>query len=71
MGAVFKMDRTTACKLVKFLVKALFLSLGSMNTLPANEISDLKRKLKKLKKLKYVIIDGTERPIRRPTDKDL
>ncbi|TQE50915.1 transposase family protein, partial [Leptospira interrogans] len=30
-----------------------------------------KRKLKKLKKLKYVIIDGTERPIRRPTDKDL
>ncbi|EMY23425.1 transposase, IS4 family [Leptospira interrogans serovar Australis str. 200703203] len=42
-----------------------------MNTLPANEISDLKRKLKKLKKLKYVIIDGTERPIRRPTDKDL
>ncbi|EMI62063.1 hypothetical protein LEP1GSC200_0706, partial [Leptospira interrogans serovar Pomona str. CSL10083] len=34
-----------------------------MNTLPANEISDLKRKLKKLKKLKYVIIDGTERPI--------
>nr|EMN20807.1 hypothetical protein LEP1GSC063_3045 [Leptospira santarosai serovar Arenal str. MAVJ 401] len=52
-------------------MKALFLSLGSMNTLPANEISDLKRKLKKLKKLKYVIIDGTERPIRRPTDKDL
>nr|WP_232421979.1 transposase family protein [Leptospira interrogans] len=49
----------------------MFLSLGSMNTLPANEISDLKRKLKKLKKLKYVIIDGTERPIRRPTDKDL
>ncbi|MDI7158424.1 transposase family protein [Leptospira santarosai] len=42
-----------------------------MNTLPANEISKLKRKLKKLKKLKYVIIDGTERPIRRPTDKDL
>ncbi|ALE37908.1 transposase [Leptospira interrogans serovar Hardjo-prajitno] len=53
------------------MVEALFLSLGSMNTLPANEISDLKRKLKKLKKLKYVIIDGTERPLRRPTDKDL
>ncbi|EKO89038.1 transposase, IS4 family [Leptospira interrogans serovar Grippotyphosa str. 2006006986] len=65
------MDRTTSCKLVKLLAEALFLSLGSMNTLPANEISDLKRKLKKLKKLKYVIIDGTERPIRRPTDKDL
>ncbi|WP_234369516.1 transposase [Leptospira santarosai] len=71
MEAVFKIDRTTACKLVKFLAQALFLSLGSMNTLPANEISDLKRKLKKLKKLKYVIIDGTERPIKRPTDKDL
>ncbi|EMK10381.1 DDE family endonuclease domain protein [Leptospira kirschneri] len=65
------MDRTTACKLVKLLAEALFLSLDSMNTLPANEISDLKRKLKKLKKLKYVIIDGTERSIRRPTDKDL
>ncbi|EMJ58443.1 DDE family endonuclease domain protein [Leptospira interrogans serovar Valbuzzi str. Duyster] len=65
------MDRTTTCKLVKLLAEALFFSLGSMNTLPANEISDLKRKLKKLKKLKYVIIDGTERPIRRPTDKDL
>ncbi|EKO35737.1 helix-turn-helix domain-containing protein [Leptospira santarosai] len=71
LGVVFKMDRTTACKLVKFLAEALFLSLGSMNILPANEISDLKRKLKKLKKLKYVIIDGTERTIRRPTDKDL
>ncbi|EKO04944.1 transposase, IS4-like family protein [Leptospira interrogans serovar Pyrogenes str. L0374] len=65
------MDRTTSCKLVKLLAEALFLSLGSMNTLPANEISDLKRKLKKLKKLKYVIIDETEKPIRRPTDKDL
>ncbi|EMJ64022.1 hypothetical protein LEP1GSC197_1079, partial [Leptospira interrogans serovar Pomona str. CSL4002] len=32
-------------------MEALLLSLGSMNTLPANEISDLKRKLKKLKKL--------------------
>ncbi|MCH1913515.1 transposase [Leptospira noguchii] len=61
------MDRTTACKLVKLLAEALFLSLGSMNTLPANESSDFKSKLKKLKKLKYVIIDGTERP----TDKDL
>ncbi|WP_367648990.1 transposase family protein [Leptospira interrogans] len=71
LGVVFKMDRTTSCKLVKLLAEALFLSLGSINTLPANEISDLKRKLKKLKKLKYVIIDGTERPIRRPTDKDL
>ncbi|MCH5434677.1 transposase, partial [Leptospira interrogans serovar Canicola] len=71
LGVVFKMDRTTSCKLVKLLTEALFFSLGSMNTLPANEISDLKRKLKKLKKLKYVIIDGTERPIRRPTDKDL
>ncbi|MCH1913058.1 transposase [Leptospira noguchii] len=71
LGAVFKMDRTTACKLVKLLAEVLFLSLGSMNTLPANEISDLKKKLKKLKKLKYVIIDGTERPIRRPTGKDL
>nr|WP_025181103.1 transposase family protein [Leptospira interrogans] len=53
------------------MAEALFLSLDSMNTLPANEISDLKRKLKKFKKLKYVIIDGTERPIRRPTNKDL
>ncbi|EMO61304.1 hypothetical protein LEP1GSC133_0273 [Leptospira borgpetersenii serovar Pomona str. 200901868] len=49
MGAVFGMDRTTACKLVKLLAEALFLSLGSMNTLPANEMSDLGRKLKKLK----------------------
>ncbi|WP_332307795.1 transposase family protein [Leptospira interrogans] len=71
LGAAFKMDRTAACKLVKLMTEALFLSLGSMNTLPANEISDLKRKLKKLKKLKYVIIDGTERPIRRLTDKDI
>ncbi|EMO64517.1 DDE family endonuclease [Leptospira borgpetersenii serovar Pomona str. 200901868] len=71
LGAVFGMDRTTACKLVKLLAEALFLSLGSMNTLPANEMSDLRRKLKKLKKLKYVIIDGTERPTRRPTNKEL
>ncbi|EMS86504.1 helix-turn-helix domain-containing protein, partial [Leptospira noguchii] len=38
LGACFKMDRTTACKLVKLLAEALFLSLGSMNTLSANEI---------------------------------
>ncbi|EMM75007.1 hypothetical protein LEP1GSC038_0894 [Leptospira weilii str. 2006001855] len=36
------MDRTNACKLVKLLAEALFLSLGTMNTLPANEISDPK-----------------------------
>ncbi|EKR73399.1 hypothetical protein LEP1GSC074_2403 [Leptospira noguchii str. Hook] len=47
------------------MAEALFLSLGSMNTISANEISDLKRKFKKLKKLKYVIIDGTERHLQK------
>ncbi|UOG38710.1 hypothetical protein MAL08_05215 [Leptospira noguchii] len=51
--------------MIKLLAEALFLSLGSMNTISANEISDLKRKFKKLKKLKYVIIDGTERHLQK------
>ncbi|EMO28748.1 hypothetical protein LEP1GSC170_3135 [Leptospira interrogans serovar Bataviae str. HAI135] len=35
--------------MIKLLAEVLFLSLGSMNTISANEISDLKRKFKKLK----------------------
>ncbi|EKR99652.1 hypothetical protein LEP1GSC125_3345 [Leptospira mayottensis 200901122] len=38
--------------MIKLSAEILFLSLGSMDALPANEIFYLKRKLKKLKKLK-------------------
>ncbi|EKR74262.1 hypothetical protein LEP1GSC041_1975 [Leptospira noguchii str. 2006001870] len=46
-------------------MKALFLSLDSINALPANEIPDLKRKSK------YLIINETKRFIRMSKDKVL
>ncbi|MCH1891528.1 hypothetical protein [Leptospira interrogans] len=42
-----------------------------MNTLPANEISDLKRKLKKLKKLKYVIFTKGRKSILQDIEENL
>ncbi|EMI63640.1 hypothetical protein LEP1GSC072_2659 [Leptospira noguchii str. Bonito] len=51
--------------MIKLLAEALFLSLGSMNTISANEISDLKRKFKKLKKTEVCNHDGTERHLQK------
>lgn len=70
LGIIFDMDRTTACKQVHILAGLLLNTLNKLNLLPARERKQLKKKLKNLNMKGFVIGDGTERPIRRPTNKD-
>jgi hypothetical protein len=70
LGVMFNMDRTTACKQVHLLAPLLLQSLEMLKLLPAREKNQLKKKLKNLNMKGFVIADGTERPIRRPINKD-
>ena len=71
LGIVFDMDRTTACKQVHLLSGLLLETVEQMDILPASERKELKKKLKNLNMREFVIADGTERPVRRPVNKDL
>jgi hypothetical protein len=69
LGTLFGMDRTTACKLLHTLMGVLKMALSYLDLLPKQTKKELKEKFKKMKKRGYVIADGTERPIRRPSNK--
>jgi len=70
LGVLFEMDRTTACKQSHALIEVLRDALNMLDVLPSRTKAILKRKIKKLKTEGYLIADGTERPIRRPKNKD-
>jgi hypothetical protein len=70
LGILFEMDRTTACKQSHLLMNVLKDALSMLDVLPSRTKAILKRRLKKLNTGSYVIADGTERPIRRPKNKD-
>ena len=70
LGILFDMDRTTACKQVHMLAPILLSALERLDLLPAREKKHLKKKFKNLNMKGFVIADGTERPIRRPMNKD-
>lgn len=70
LGVLFEMDRTTACKQSHILIEVLRDALSMLDVLPSRTKAILKRKIKKLKTDGYLVADGTERPIRRPKNKD-
>lgn len=70
LGFLFEMDRTTACKQTHMLINVLKDALNMLDILPSRTRALLKRRLKKINAQDFVIADGTERPIRRPKNKD-
>lgn len=63
LGFLFEMDRTTACKQSHLLMDVLKDALSMLDILPSRTKAILNTG-------DYVIADGTERPIRRPKNKD-
>jgi len=70
LGIIFDMDRTTACRQVHLLSGLLLETVGNLDLLPARERKQLRKKLKNTDMKGFVIADGTERPVRRPMNKD-
>lgn len=64
LGILFEMDRTTACKQSHLLMDVLKDALSMLDVLLSSTKGILKRRGN------YVIADGTERPIRKPKNKD-
>jgi len=68
-GYVFGMGQTQAGEWVHRLTPILNQALGYEKQLPARKVQDIQQVLKMCPDLEF-IIDGTERPIRRPKDKE-
>lgn len=68
-GYVFGMGQTQAGEWIHRLTPILNQALGYEKQLPARKVQDIEQVLKMCPDLEF-IIDGTERPIRRPKDKE-
>jgi hypothetical protein len=68
-GYVFEMGQTQAGEWIHRLTPILNQALGYEKQLPARKAQDIEQVLKMCPDLEF-IIDGTERPIRRPKNKD-
>jgi hypothetical protein len=68
-GYVFEMGQTQAGEWIHRLTPILNQALGYENQLPARKAQDIEQVLRMCPDLEF-IIDGTERPIRRPKSKD-
>lgn len=69
-GLLFEVDRAQPFRWVKELLSVLEKSLGKTCSLPKRQIRSLKEFFELFPEVKEVIIDGTERPIQRPKNKD-
>ncbi len=70
MGVFFGVSQPQVCEWVKRLTPLLSAVLGRELLLPARKPADMTKLLADAPELLLLIIDGTERPIRRPKDKD-
>src|SRR5216683_3002054 len=68
-GFFFQVDRSQAKRWVDELGKKLEKALGEAMVLPERRIRSVKEFLEKFPALKELIIDGTERAVQRPKDK--
>jgi hypothetical protein len=66
---VFDVDRSQAKRWVDSLRKKLEKALGKALVLPARKINSLKEFLERFPAVKELLIDGTERPVQRPKNK--
>jgi len=68
-GFFFDADKSQANRWVNELRKKLEKALGSEMVLPVRKIRSVKEFLERFPALKELIVDGTERPMQRPKDK--
>jgi hypothetical protein len=70
MGILFDMDRSGANRWMHKLQPILEQALGQKMVLPMRQVRSIKEFIERFPQVKEVIIDGTERPIQRPTDQE-
>jgi len=70
MGLFFNLDRSNIKRNIDHLTIVLESTLGKTFSLPKRKISSLDEFLELIPDAKDLFVDGTERPIQRPKDKD-
>ena len=70
MGLLFGLSQPQACEWIKKLTPQVNAVLGRELLLPARRPADLETLLKEVPELRLLVIDGVERPVRRPKDPD-
>ena len=70
MGVLFGVSQPQVCLWIGRLTPLVNAALGRELVLPARRPADLARLLEEVPELRLLILDGAERPIRRPKDKD-
>ena len=69
MGVLFGLSQPQVCLWIGRLTPLVNAALGRELVLPARRPADLERLLAEVPALRLLILDGAERPIRRPKDK--
>ena len=70
MGVLFGLSQPQVCLWIGRLTPLVNAALGRELVLPARRPADLARLLEEVPALRLLVIDGAERPIQRPKDKD-
>ena len=70
LAFLFGMSQPQACEWIKKLTPQVNRVLGRELLLPARRPADLDTLLKEVPELRLLVLDGVERPVRRPKDKD-
>ena len=70
LAFLFGMSQPQACEWIKKLTPQINAVLGRELLLPARRPADLETLLAEVPELRLLVIDGVERPVRRPKDKD-
>ena len=70
LAFLFGMSQPQACEWIKKLTPQVNRVLGRELLLPARRPADLDTLLKEVPALRLLVLDGVERPVRRPKDKD-
>ena len=69
LSFIYDCARSNACRRQQYLMKVLEATLGKKQVLPTRQLKNLEEFFKAFPEAKEVFIDGTERPIQRPQDK--
>lgn len=70
LAFLFGLSQPQACEWIKKLTPQVNAVLGRELLLPARRPADLETLLKEVPELRLLVLDGVERPVRRPKDKD-
>lgn len=70
LSFLYGVNRSSICKRQQFLSGILEAALGKKKMLPKRQLRNIKEFLDAFPEAKEVFIDGTERPIQRPKDKE-